>query len=75
MGRAIERGEVDPDVDVEAVALVAPSITSFRLVLQRQPVDVILLARLIDAVVLPALGLTDPAAGRSPGPRPVPTGA
>lgn len=75
MRRAIERGEVDPDVDVEAVALVAPSITSFRLVLQRQPVDVSLLARLIDAVVLPALGLTDPTAGRSPGPGPAPTGA
>ncbi|MEJ2871072.1 TetR/AcrR family transcriptional regulator [Actinomycetospora sp. OC33-EN08] len=55
--RAIERGEVRDDVDVDTVAHVTPSMTAFRLVVQRKPVDVDLLARLVDAVVLPACGL------------------
>lgn len=55
--RAIERGEVPGDVDVDTVAFVTPSMTAFRLIVQRKPVDVDLLARLVDTVVLPALGL------------------
>lgn len=57
MRRAIDRGEVDPDIDVDTIALVTPSMTAFRLVLQREPIDVGLVAHLVDTVVLPALGL------------------
>lgn len=62
MRRAVERGEVADHVDVDTVAFVTPSMTAFRLIVQRRPVDVALLARLVDTVVLPALGL-DVAAG------------
>ncbi|GAA4821893.1 TetR/AcrR family transcriptional regulator [Actinomycetospora corticicola] len=55
--RAIERGEVRDDVDVETIAFVTPSMTAFRLIVQRKPIDVNLLARLVDTVVLPACGL------------------
>lgn len=58
MRRSIERGEVSGDVDVDTIAFVTPSMTAFRLIVQRKPVDVGLLALLIDTVVLPALGLT-----------------
>ncbi|GAA5155778.1 TetR/AcrR family transcriptional regulator [Nocardioides marinquilinus] len=57
MERARDRGEVPADADIETVALVTPSMTAFRLIVQRQPVDVPHLVRLIDTVVLPALGL------------------
>jgi AcrR family transcriptional regulator len=57
--RAIERGEVRDDVDVETIAFVTPSMTAFRLIVQRKPIDVELLARLVDTVVLPACGLAD----------------
>ncbi|MDL5158766.1 TetR/AcrR family transcriptional regulator [Actinomycetospora termitidis] len=55
--RAIDRGEVRADVDVETVAFVTPSMTAFRLIVQRKPIDTDLLARLVDAVILPACGL------------------
>ena len=60
MRRAAERGEVDADVDVDTIAFVTPAMTAFRLIVQRKPVDVALLARLVDTVVLPALGLGPP---------------
>lgn len=65
MRRAVERGEVSADVDVDTVAFVTPSMTAYRLIVQRRPVDVDLILRLVDAVVLPALGL-------APGPDPAP---
>ena len=72
MRRAVERGEVGPDVDVETIALVTPSMTAFRLVLQREPVDVDLVAHLVDTVVLPALGVAADPTTRWPGARPRP---
>lgn len=58
--RAVERGEVSDRVDVDTIAFVTPSMTAFRLIVQREPVDVDHLARLVDTVVLPALGLGRP---------------
>lgn len=55
--RAIGRGEVAPDVDVDTIAHIAPSMTAFRSLVQRKPIDRDYLVGLIDAVVLPALGL------------------
>lgn len=74
MTRAVERGEVDAGVDIRTVALVTPSMTAFRLVLQRRPVDIGLLVHLVDIVVLPALGLAGGPAARRAGARPPPTG-
>lgn len=59
--RAVRRGEVAADVDVETVAYVTPSMTAFRLIVQRRPIDIDYLHLLVDTVVLPALGLPRPA--------------
>ncbi|MGD8195797.1 TetR/AcrR family transcriptional regulator [Herbiconiux sp. P18] len=58
--RAIDRGEISPDVDIEAIALVAPAMSSYRLLLTQRPVDREYLLSIIDNVVLPAVGLRAP---------------
>lgn len=55
MLRARDRGEIGADVDVETIAHVTPALTAFRLVVQRKPLDVDLLHRLVDLVVMPAV--------------------
>jgi AcrR family transcriptional regulator len=55
--RAIARGEVRPDVDIDTVAHISPSMASYRTLVQRKPVDRAFLIGLIDGVVLPSLGL------------------
>jgi AcrR family transcriptional regulator len=55
--RAIERGEVRADVDVDTVAHISPSMTAYRTLVQRKPLDRDYLIGLIDGVILPALGL------------------
>lgn len=63
MRRAIERGEIPSDCDIEALALISPSMVAYRLLILRQPVDRDFLVSLIDGVILPAVGLPagDPA--------------
>jgi hypothetical protein len=55
--RAIERGEIPTDCDVEALAVVAPAMAAFRLLIQKQPIDAEYLLSLIDGVLLPAVGV------------------
>jgi AcrR family transcriptional regulator len=55
--RAIERGEVRTEADIDTVAHIAPSMTAYRTLVQRKAVDREFLVGLIDGVVLPALGL------------------
>jgi AcrR family transcriptional regulator len=55
--RAIERGEVAANADVDTIAHISPSMTAYRTLVQRKPVDREFLIGLIDGVVLPALGL------------------
>jgi AcrR family transcriptional regulator len=52
--RAVARGEAATS-DVEAVARVIPSMTSYRVLIQREPVDRDFFVGLIDAVLLPAV--------------------
>ena len=52
--RAIERGEISPDCDVETLAVLAPAMAAFRVLVQKQPVDAEYLVSLIDGVLLPA---------------------
>ena len=56
MQRARDRGEIGADVDVETFALITPSMTAFRLIVLRQPIDADEIWHLIDTVVLPAMG-------------------
>jgi AcrR family transcriptional regulator len=57
MQRAIERGEVRAGADIDTIAHIGPSMTAYRTLVQRKPVDRDFLVGLIDGVVLPALGL------------------
>lgn len=61
MNRAVERGEVSPEHDIETVALVSPSMVAYRVLMTGQPVTREFLVSVIDGVVLPALGVSDAA--------------
>ena len=64
LNRAIERGEIPIDVDVETLALVSASMASYRTLILRKPVDRAFLISVIDGVVLPAVGLRPGSASR-----------
>ncbi|MWV49598.1 TetR family transcriptional regulator [Rathayibacter sp. VKM Ac-2803] len=55
--RAIARGEIAPDIDVELIALISPSMVAYRVLLLREPIDRDYLVSLIDEIVMPAVGL------------------
>lgn len=57
MQRAVNRGEISPDSDIETIALVQGSMAAHRVLMLRKPVDRAFLISVIDGVVLPALGL------------------
>ncbi len=63
MQRAIDRGEIRADADLETLALISPSMTSYRVLILRKPVTRAFLISLIDKVVLPAAGIVQPVAG------------
>jgi AcrR family transcriptional regulator len=52
--RAIDRGEISPACDVEALAVLTPAMATYRLLILRKPVDAEFLLSLIDGVLLPA---------------------
>jgi AcrR family transcriptional regulator len=55
--RAIDRGEISADCDIETLSLISPSMASYRVLILRKPVDRAFLLALIDGVILPAVGL------------------
>lgn len=57
MQRAIDRGEIRADSDIENIAHIGPSMAAYRVLVQRRPVDREFLIAMIDGVVLPALGV------------------
>lgn len=57
LNRAVERGEIPADCDVETLAFVMPSMAAFRVLVLKKPVDREFLLSLIDGVLLPAVGL------------------
>jgi AcrR family transcriptional regulator len=57
MQRAIDRGEISADCDIETLALISPSMAAYRVLILRKPVDRAFLLSLIDGVILPAVGL------------------
>ncbi|MFI5039663.1 MAG: TetR-like C-terminal domain-containing protein, partial [Solirubrobacterales bacterium] len=60
MLRAVERGEIAADCDIETLALLTPSMASYRVLILRKAVDRAFLISLIDGVLLPAVGLRPP---------------
>jgi len=65
--RAIERGEIRPDCDVDNLALVSASMVCYRTLFQQIPVDRAFLLVIIDEILLPAVRRTDarPAVGEA----------
>ncbi len=60
MRRAVERGEISADCDIETLSLVSPSMAAYRVLILQKPVDRAFLVSLIDSVILPAVGLGRP---------------
>ncbi|MEF2977078.1 TetR/AcrR family transcriptional regulator [Subtercola sp. YIM 133946] len=61
MKRAVERGEISADAPIELLALISPSMASYRTLITKKQVDRDFLISIIDGVILPALGI-DPKA-------------
>jgi AcrR family transcriptional regulator len=55
--RAVDRGEISPDCDIDTLAILMPAMASFRTIVQRKPMDREFLVSLIDGVILPAAGI------------------
>jgi AcrR family transcriptional regulator len=59
MQRAIDRGEISAQCDIETLSLITPSMVAYRVLLLRKPVTREFMISLVDNVLLPALGLAD----------------
>jgi len=55
--RAIDRGEIAADVDIELLCTIGPSMVAYRTLMLRKPVDREFLIANIDNVILPAAGV------------------
>jgi AcrR family transcriptional regulator len=55
--RAIERGEIPADVDVDLLAQVGGAMATHRTLILRKPVDRAFVLSVIDGVILPACGI------------------
>ncbi|MGK9146322.1 TetR/AcrR family transcriptional regulator [Plantibacter flavus] len=53
--RAIDRGEIRADADVETLALVSQAMVSYRVLMLREPITRDFLVSIIDGVVMPAV--------------------
>jgi len=58
--RAIDRGEIPADTDIEMISMVSQSMATYRTIMLRKPVDREFLISVIDGVLMPALGLGVP---------------
>ncbi|MFT4210418.1 MAG: TetR/AcrR family transcriptional regulator [Microbacterium sp.] len=55
--RAVERGEIRADADVERLAVLVPSMTAYRALVEHKPMDRDYVISLIDGILLPAVGI------------------
>ncbi len=55
--RAIDRGEIPADVDIDRLCLIGPAMVAYRTLMLRQPVDREFMIGNIDRIILPAAGL------------------
>lgn len=55
--RAVDRGEIPADVDIDKLALLAPSMAAYRVLVLRKPVDRAFLMGVLDGILLPAVGI------------------
>ena len=61
--RAIARGEIAGDVDLDLLATLVPSMCMFRVMVIGQPVDAAFVTAVIDGLLIPAVG-NDPSSDR-----------
>ncbi|MBN9186999.1 MAG: TetR/AcrR family transcriptional regulator [Microbacterium sp.] len=61
--RAIDRGEIPADADVDTLCMISPSLVSYRVLMLGEHVDRAFLLHVIDHIILPAVGLAPPAEG------------
>ena len=52
--RAIDRGEIPADVDIEKLCLIGPAMVAYRTLMMRKPVDREFMIGNIDRIILPA---------------------
>lgn len=52
--RAIDRGEISADVDIDTLCMIGPSLGAYRVLILQQPVDRDFLITVIDRIILPA---------------------
>jgi AcrR family transcriptional regulator len=64
--RAIERGEISSECDLETLALITPAMTAYRVLVLQKPVDRAFLLSIIDGVLLPAVGIRVDSSERTP---------
>lgn len=57
LARAVARGEIAADTDVETMAAIIPTLVTYRVCIERLPIPPSYVGMLIDAVLLPALGV------------------
>ena len=57
MQRAIDRGEISAECDIDTLSLITPSMAAYRALILRKPIDRAFLVSLIDGVLIPAVGL------------------
>ncbi|MET0674077.1 MAG: TetR/AcrR family transcriptional regulator [Microbacterium pygmaeum] len=55
--RAIDRGEIPADSDIERLCTIGPSMVSYRVLMLQQPADREFMIDTIDRIILPAAGL------------------
>ena len=55
--RAIDRGEIPADADIEHLCMIGPAMVAYRLLMLGRPVDREFLISNIDKVILPAAGV------------------
>ena len=56
--RAVERGEISADTDVESIAVISQAMATYRVMILRKPVDREFILSVLDTIVLPAVGLS-----------------
>lgn len=59
MQRAIDRGEVAPNRDIEMLSRITPALAAYRALILRKPFDLAFLTSVVDGVLMPALGIGD----------------
>jgi hypothetical protein len=58
--RALARGEIRADADLDALAELLPAMAAFRGLVERKPIDREYQISLIDGILLPAAGVLRP---------------